>query len=295
MCIRDRFLTLQTWHQPRRILAQARVAAFARAESDSMEAMERQAAFLRDTYGAQTTLLHLPRVTEVSSTFLRSRLRENRAEVRDLLWCQVYGSILRRGLYGVKADLRHLDDEDLRRCSWSMVKAKRIPHIRGCEEEAVRLALRWGADPEAARRAGILHDCTKYLDLAEQLKLCDEYGIVLDDLEQKAVKLLHSKTGAAIARHVYGAPDEVCDAIYWHTTGKADMTLLEKVLYLADYIEPSREEFPGLEELRRLAYEDLDQALLLGCRLTIEDMEERGVPVHTNTLQARDWLKGRNP
>ena len=176
-----------------------------------------------------------------------------------------------------------------------MVKAKRIPHIRGCEEEAVRLALRWGADPEAARRAGILHDCTKYLDLAEQLKLCDEYGIVLDDLEQKAVKLLHSKTGAAIARHVYGAPDEVCDAIYWHTTGKADMTLLEKVLYLADYIEPSREEFPGLKELRRLAYEDLDQALLLGCRLTIEDMEERGVPVHTNTLQARDWLKGRNP
>ena len=125
--------------------------------------------------------------------------------------------------------------------------------------------------------------------------MCDEYGIVLDDLEQKAVKLLHSKTGAAIARHVYGAPDEVCDAIYWHTTGKADMTLLEKVLYLADYIEPSREEFPGLEELRRLAYEDLDQALLLGCRLTIEDMEERGVPVHTNTLQARDWLKGRNP
>ena len=106
----DMFLTLQTWHQPGRILAQARVAAFARAESDSMEAMERQAAFLRDSYGAQVTLLRLPRVTEVSSTFLRSRLREDRAEVRDLLWCQVYGSILRRGLYGVKADLRHLDD-----------------------------------------------------------------------------------------------------------------------------------------------------------------------------------------
>ena len=163
------------------------------------------------------------------------------------------------------------------------------------KRQLLRLLGQPSPDPEAARRAGILHDCTKYLDLAEQLKLCDEYGIVLDDLEQKAVKLLHSKTGAAIARHVYGAPDEVCDAIYWHTTGKADMTLLEKVLYLADYIEPSREEFPGLKELRRLAYEDLDQALLLGCRLTIEDMEERGVPVHTNTLQARDWLKGRNP
>ena len=210
------------------------------------------------------------------------------------------------GVYGGTFDPPHMGHLEAARAAMDLLGLDRMlfipaavpPHKVLPPEAAAagdRLALRWGADPEAARRAGILHDCTKYLDLAEQLKLCDEYGIVLDDLEQKAVKLLHSKTGAAIARHVYGAPDEVCDAIYWHTTGKADMTLLEKVLYLADYIEPSREEFPGLKELRRLAYEDLDQALLLGCRLTIEDMEERGVPVHTNTLQARDWLKGRNP
>ena len=144
-----------------------------------------------------------------------------------------------------------------------------------------------------ARRAGILHDCTKYLNLEEQLQLCEKYGIVLDELEQRAVKLLHAKTGAAIARHVFGEPEEVCNAIYWHTTGKADMDLLSKVLYMADYIEPSRSGFEGLEELRRLAYEDLDAALLLGCELTIQDMEERGMPVHRNTLQARDYLKGR--
>ena len=107
------------------------------------------------------------------------------------------------------------------------------------------------------------------------------------------MKLLHSKTGAAIARHVFGEPEEVCNAIYWHTTGKADMDLLSKILYLADYIEPSRAPFEGLEELRRRAYTDMDKALLLGCEMTIEDMEERGVPVHTNTLQARDFLKGR--
>ena len=83
-------------------------------------------------------------------------------------------------------------------------------------------------------------------------------------------------------------------AIYWHTTGEAEMDLLSKVLYLADYIEPSRADFPGLSKLRKLAYEDLDAALLLGCELTIGDMEERGMPVHTNTLQARDYLKGRN-
>ena len=92
---------------------------------------------------------------------------------------------------------------------------------------------------------------------------------------------------------MFGEPEEVCNAIYWHTTGKADMDLLSKILYLADYIEPSRAPFEGLEELRRLAYTDMDKALLLGCELTIADMEERGVPVHTNTLQARDFLKGR--
>ena len=125
------------------------------------------------------------------------------------------------------------------------------------------------------------------------MKLCEKYDIVLDSLEKKAVKLLHSKTGAAIARHVFGEPEQVCDAIYWHTTGKADMDLLSKVLYLADYIEPSRADFPGLKELRQLAYQDLDAALLMGCELTIADMEERGMPIHTNTLQARDYLKGR--
>ena len=164
---------------------------------------------------------------------------------------------------------------------------------RECAAEAVRLAEHWGADPRLARRAGILHDCTKYLDLDEQLALCEQYHVPLDDLERVAVKLLHSKTGAAIARHVFGEPEAVCNAIYWHTTGKADMDLLSKILYLADYIEPSRAPFEGLEELRRLAYTDMDKALLLGCEMTIEDMEERGVPVHTNTLQARDFLKGR--
>ena len=291
----DMFLTLQTWHQPERILSLARVAAFARTESDSGEMMGIQAAFLREKYGAKIAIIQLPKITDVSSTWLRSLLQKDRPGARELLWCQVYGYLLCRGLYGLDVDLKRLDDADLRRCSWSMVKAKRIPHIRGCEGEAVKLAQRWGADPELARRAGILHDCTKYLDLTAQLKLCDEYGILLDDLEKKTVKLLHAKTGAAIARHVFGAGDEVYQAIYWHTTGRANMGLLEKVLYLADYIEPSREDFPELEELKRLAYEDLDAALLLGCQVAVADMEGRGMPVHTNTLQARDWLKGRNP
>lgn len=82
------------------------------------------------------------------------------------------------------------------------------------------------------------------MELDEQLQLCAKYGIVLDELEQQAVKLLHSKTGACVARHVYGVSDDIYEAIFWHTTGKADMTLLEKLLYIADYMEPTRD-FPG--------------------------------------------------
>ncbi|MCC2258914.1 nicotinate (nicotinamide) nucleotide adenylyltransferase [Intestinimonas aquisgranensis] len=289
----DMFLTLQNWRDPERITALAGIAAFARRESDAGELLKVQGQYLQERFGARVAVVELPQIIDLSSTQVRAMLDADRAQVRDALWCQVYGYILLHGLYGVEADLKHLDDDDLRCASLSMVKAKRIPHIRGCEEEAVRLAERWGADPHLARRAGILHDCTKYLELDEQLALCEQYHIQLDELERVAVKLLHSKTGAAIARHVFGEPEEVCNAIYWHTTGKADMDLLSKVLYLADYIEPSRADFEGLEELRRLAYTDMDKALLLGCELTIQDMEERGVPVHTNTLQARDFLKGR--
>ena len=125
----------------------------------------------------------------------------------------------------------------------------------------------------------------------EQLELCEKYGIELDELEQKALKLLHSKTGASIARDVFGTDDEIYSAIWYHTTGHANMTKLEKIIYLADYIEPTRD-FPGVEALRKVCYEDLDQGLLLGLEMTIEEMTNMGNPVHHATLEARNALKG---
>lgn len=281
----DMFLSLDRWHEPETVCALARLAAFARSDGDDRAVMEAQAARLRSAYGARVELLALPDTVEVSST----RIRENIPAERAYLPPAVYGYILRHGLYDTHADLTALSDEDLRACSLSMVYAKRHAHILGVEQEAVKLARRWGADEELARRAGILHDCTKYLELDEQLQICGKYGIVLDDLEKVSVKLLHSKTGAALARHVYGQCDEIYWAIYWHTTGKPDMSLLEKVIYLADYMEPNRD-FPGVEELRKLCYEDLDAALLLGLEMSIEELNERGVPIHNNTRGARDWM-----
>ena len=137
--------------------------------------------------------------------------------------------------------------------------------------------------------AALLHDCTKKLDMEQQLALCRRYDIRLDELEQHALKLLHAKTGAAVARDIFGVKDAVYEAIRWHTTGKPDMTLLEKVIYLADYIEPNRD-FPGVDELRRAVYDDLDKGLLMGLSDTIDEMERMGNPVHHDTLEARDFL-----
>ena len=173
-----------------------------------------------------------------------------------------------------------------------MLKDTRVRHVAGCEYEAVKLARRWGANEDDAREAGILHDVTKKLNLEAQLILCNKYDIITDAAEAADAKLLHSKTGAALARDMFSVSDSVYDAIYWHTTGRAGMSLLEKVIYLADYIEPTRS-FDGLDELRRCAYEDLDAAVLLGLEMSLVDLGERNIKPHARTQEAIDWMRGK--
>ena len=286
----DMFLTLQAWREPGEILSLAGIAAFGRTEEDTEELFSVQRDYLYRTYlQARIFTLTIPGVVDVSSTELRTMLA--RGEGGNLLPPAVYGYILREGLYDTRADLKHLPLRTLRPVALSYLKHKRIPHVLGTEQEAIRLAERYGADVEKARVAALLHDCTKRLDMEEQLALCRQYGIRLDVLEQQALKLLHAKTGAAIARDVFGVDDEIYRAIWWHTTGHAGMTLLEKIMYLADYIEPSRD-FPGVDKLRAVCYKDLDEGLLMGLEMTIEEMTSMGNPVHHATIEARDALKG---
>ena len=287
----DMFLTLQTWHEPERILSLAGIAAFGRSEADTEELFSVQRDFLYRTYPqARLFTLSIPGVVDVSSTELRARLAKGEGGV--LLAPAVYGYILREKLYGTAADLRRLPLAQLRPVALSCLHPKRVPHVLGTEQEAIHLAERWGADVDKARRAALLHDCTKKLSLPEQLAVAERFRVPLDEMERREIKLLHAKTGAGIAEAVFGTDREITEAIRWHTTGKGHMTLLEKVIYLADYIEPTRD-FPGVEELRRTCYEDLDAGLLLGLEMTIREMEERGAPIHPKTLEARDALKGQ--
>ena len=285
----DMFLTLQAWKSPEKILELAGIAAFGRTEEDTEELFSVQREYLQKTYpGCRIFTLMIPGVIDISSTELRDQL--SKGMDAQLLPPAVYGYILRQGLYGTDADLKKLTTAQLRAVALSYLKHKRIPHVLGTEQEAVRLAERYGADVEKARTAALLHDCTKKLDMPSQLALCGQYGIELDELEQQALKLLHSKTGAAVARDVFGVDDEIYSAIWYHTTGRANMTLLEKIIYLADYIEPTRD-FPGVDQLRSACYRDLDEGLLLGLEMTIQEMTAMGNPVHHATVEARDALK----
>ena len=286
----DMFLTFHLWRDPEKLAKLCTLCAFGRSDADRPERLAAQRDHLARTVGADSVIVTLPEIVDISSTRLREAL--SRGEGREFLDPAVYGYILREGLYGVRKDLKNLSLEDLRCAALSMLKRKRVPHVLGTEETAAKLALRWGEDEEAARRAALLHDCTKKCNREQHLDICRQYGIELDKGERREEKLLHAVTGAAVAKHVFGVSPEIESAIRWHTTGRAGMTALEKIIYLADYIEPNRD-FCDLSELRALAFRDLDGAMLLALEMSVRDLKERGAEVNSNSVFARDHLKSR--
>lgn len=139
---------------------------------------------------------------------------------------------------------------------------KRYEHTIGVMYTAASLAMRYGVMMHQAILAGLLHDCAKAIPNDEELELCKKYGIIVSDVERENPSLLHAKLGAYIAREKYGVmDDEVLHAIYVHTTGEPGMSTLDKILFVADYIEPNRDSQPNLEYVRKIAFWDLNQAM----------------------------------
>ena len=180
-------------------------------------------------------------------------------------------------------------DEQVRQSILSRLSGYRYTHTLGCERAARQLAIRFGYDPVRASFAALLHDITKRLSKEEQLYLCEKYDIIPCDIEMKEWKMLHGRTAAAIAKIEYGADQEICESIACHTTGRANMTLLDKIIYLADYIEETRD-FEGVERARELAREDIDQALIYCFNSSLIDLIARGKLIHADTVAARNWL-----
>ncbi len=288
----DMLLSIESWHDPVYIMAQASLAVFAR-ESGREQEIAAQAVCLRRKYGARVYQL-TGQPLEVSSTQVRSLLP--RRQGREYLCEGVYAYIIRHRLYEAKPDLAWLRER-----AYAYLKPTRVEHVRGAETMARALAERWGADSGDAAEAAILHDCTKKLTRDEQLRMCEKYDIIPDKWELENDRLLHARTGAAFAADGFGAPEHIVNAIRWHTTGRPDMTLLEQIVFLADAIEESRKPYPALEAIRKAAFIDLDAATELCLRRTLAFLEEQGEPIHPDTARTREYYlkkleeKGASP
>ena len=282
----DMFLSFLTWKEPERILQKASLGILYRGDKDETEQIEAQKKVL-ESRGAKVYQVENP-VTAISSTQLRRMLAFRCAS--PFLPEGVEAYIRENGFYGTANDYRNLPMEELEQVAVSLVKPNRVAHILGCRDTAADLAVRWGANETDAARAGLLHDITKALDGPLQLTLCREYGMMLDAFHEKNPKTLHALTGSLVADRIFGENREVVAAIRSHTTGKANMNTLEKILYVADYMEPNRD-FPGVEKLRALAYEDLDKALKLGLEMTLALLKQQGREISPESAEALAFLE----
>ena len=281
----DMFLRFPEWKNADEIVRNASLAVFRRGGKNEKAAIEAQRAEM-EARGIRVTVLDNP-VCAISSTQLRRLLAFGCWQ--EFLPAGVADYIRERGLYDFGADWKNLPMEQLEQVVTRLLNPNRVAHVLGCRDTAVELAKCWGADEKDAARAGILHDITKALDGPLQLTLCRGYGKILDDFSQKYPKTLHALTGSLVADRIFGENEAVVSAIRCHTTGKADMNLLETILYVADYMEPHRE-FPGVEHLRELAFSDIRAALKLGLEMTLEHLKRQGNEVSPESREALAFL-----
>ena len=286
----DMFLTFHQWRHPEKILEQAALGVFYRGDQGEQAAIDNRKAEM-ESEGHKIRLI-CNDVVDISSTDLRRMLIFRCAA--PFLPDGAGAYIQENRLYGTDVNYRNLPMPELERVVISLLKPSRVNHVLGCRDTAVELAKCWGADETDASRAGILHDITKALDGPLQLTLCAEYGTILSDFGKKYPKTLHALTGALVAERIFGENEAVFNAIRHHTTGKANMSLLEKIIYVADYMEPNRD-FPGVDELRRLAFTDLDAALKLGLEMTLEHLKRQGSEVSPESRDALAFLNENKP
>ena len=168
----------------------------------------------------------------------------------------------------------------------------RYEHTIGVMYTAESLAMRYGVDMTKAAVAGLLHDCAKCIPNAQKIKMCKKHGIEISEMEEKNPSLLHAKLGAYMAHKAYGVDDpEILSAIQWHTTGKPDMSMLDMIIYMADYIEPNRDKAPNLKQIRKLTFENIEEALYQVLEGTLDYLSDRPETIDPMTKISYDFYK----
>jgi predicted HD superfamily hydrolase involved in NAD metabolism len=167
---------------------------------------------------------------------------------------------------------------------------KRFKHSLGVMDTAVKLAVLYGVDVSKAEMAGLLHDCAREIKVEEVLRICKEHNIAVDDICAMQPKLLHGPVGSVVARKEYGIEDEeILGAIYCHTTGRKDMKALDKIIFLADYIEPGRD-FSGVEKVREAVFEDLDKGMVISLVTIIKHLVKKRELIQLDTIDTWNYM-----
>ncbi len=174
--------------------------------------------------------------------------------------------------------------DKLRNAIKKVQDAERYEHTLGVAYTAAALAVLNNVDPKKALVAGMLHDCAKCIPAKEKITLCKAYGIPMTPLEERNPFLLHAKLGARLAKEKYNENDEeILNAIENHTTGRPNMSMLEKIIFIADYMEPNRNKAPNLFQIRKMAYNNIDQALVMILQDTLDYLEHTGNEIDPGT------------
>lgn len=188
--------------------------------------------------------------------------------------------------------MKESDIRKIRKSMKSRLDSKRYEHTLGVAYTAAALAMRYGEDINNALLAGMLHDCAKCMTNEKRISICEKYNIAISEAEQKNPYLLHAKVGSFLAMKKYGISDrDVINAILNHTTGRPGMSMLEKIVWISDYIEPGRKQAPNLAEIRRIAFDDLDQALLLALEDTLDYLHAGNMEIDSMTRKTYDFYK----
>ncbi len=283
----DMFCTLRTWYRFEDIMRMAVLCTVPRAGTDTA-ALTAYAQELT-AMGARC-YVHPTPVAPISSTDVRARLAAGEA-VEELLPPAVEAYIRRAGLYTAPTGLLENDrDEQYKAIIRARLGDYRYRHSLCVADEAARLARRYGADEARAYTAGLLHDILKDTDKKTQLQILADFAILLDEVERQVPKLWHARVGAAFLEYVLRIDDrEILDAVRYHTTGRAGMSLLEKVVFVADFTSADRD-YPDVDEVRRLADISLEDTMIYAIAYTIRDLLDRVQAVHPNTLATYNEL-----
>lgn len=278
----DSLFGIEKWKCPERLLKTCVILAAYRDGKNKTE-MDKQIAYLNQKYGADIRLLNTPNV-DIASTEIRQRLKLG-LEVNDAIPKAVLTYIEEEKLYPFGLT-------ELREKVKGHQSDKRFEHTVGVMYTAASLAMRYGADMQKALLAGLLHDCAKSYPSDVMLGYCEQYGISISDTERENPGLLHAKLGAYLAKTEYGVDDkEISDAICYHTTGRPNMTLLDKIIYIADYMEPNRNQASNLDVIRELAFEDLDKCLLQILEATLCYLQDGNKAIDLLTEEAYRYYK----